>query len=115
MSLSGDVHNTEAQTAPVQCGKPGCCAQNSAQEASIAERIETVLKTQLQATHVEVIDESSGCGARLTIVVVSQVFDTKPLLAQHRLVNKAAADLLSQVHAFTIKTYTPAKWAQRSI
>lgn len=112
MAQSGDDHNTKAEAVPIECGKPGCCAPNLAQEASIAERIETVLRAQLQATHVEVIDESSGCGARLTIVVVSQVFDTKPLLAQHRLVNKVAADLLSQVHAFTIKTYTPAKWAQ---
>lgn len=113
MDSNGDDHNPKAQAVPVECGKPGCCAPNSAQETSITERIESVLRAQLQATHVEIIDESSGCGARLTIVVVSQVFDTKPLLAQHRLVNKVAADLLSQVHAFTLKTYTPAKWAQR--
>lgn len=32
----------------------------------------------------EVIDQSDGCGAKFSVVIVSDVFDGKPLLQRHR-------------------------------
>ena len=61
--------------------------------------------------HVAVEDLSDGCGAKLKITIVSAKFEGLPLLKQHRLVNDAAKDELSAVHAFNLKTFTPAKWA----
>ena len=69
------------------------------------------LKAALDATHVAVEDLSDGCGAKLKITIVSAKFEGLPLLKQHRLVNDAAKDELSAVHAFNLKTFTPAKWA----
>jgi len=63
------------------------------------------------ASHVEVLAEGSGCGQKLKIVIVATAFEGLPMLKQHRLVNAAAKDELAKVHAFNVKTYTPAKWA----
>ncbi|KAJ1450767.1 bola protein, partial [Pelagophyceae sp. CCMP2097] len=68
------------------------------------------LRAALGATHVEVVDESDGCGAKLKIVVVAAQFEGLALLAQHRLVNAAAKDELAAVHAFNLKTFSPTKW-----
>ena len=76
--------------------------------------VATCLRSALAATHVEVIAEGAGCGQKLQIVVVSAQFEGKPLLKQHRMVNEAAKDELAKVHAFNVKSYTPAKWAARS-
>ena len=76
--------------------------------------VATRLRSALAATHVEVIAEGAGCGQKLQIVVVSAQFEGKPLLKQHRMINEAAKDELAKVHAFNVKSYTPAKWAARS-
>jgi len=121
----------EAPAAPVQCGQPGCCAENPVvdetgapakttsravqpEEPSEEHPIAARLRAALDADLVTVVDESDGCGAKLQIVVVSKRFEGKPLLAQHRLVNAAAKDELGAVHAFNLKTYTPAKWAAKA-
>lgn len=109
------------------CGTPGCCAENPApgapaegeRAAALENNVEgdeqhpiaAKLRAELQASYASVVDESDGCGAKLRLVVVSPVFEGKTILAQHRLVNAAAKDALADVHAFNVKTYTPAKWA----
>mmetsp|Transcript_13626 Transcript_13626/g.41162 ORF Transcript_13626/g.41162 Transcript_13626/m.41162 type:complete len:177 (-) Transcript_13626:750-1280(-) len=108
-----------------QCGEPGCCAENPATDVTpehdVAPEVEdeqhpiaAKLRAELQASYASVADESDGCGAKLRLTVVSPVFEGKTILAQHRLVNAAAKDALAGVHAFNVKTYTPAKWAARS-
>lgn len=64
-------------------------------------------------THVECTVEGSDCGgARVELTVVSESFAGKPLLKRHRLVNELFdAELKgNQIHALTIKAYTPAQW-----
>jgi acid stress-induced BolA-like protein IbaG/YrbA len=64
-------------------------------------------------THVECTVEGSDCGgARVEVTVVSDAFNGNPPLKRHRLVNEAfAAELKSnQIHALTIKAYTPVQW-----
>ena len=58
----------------------------------------------------EVKDISGGCGQSFEVLIVSNVFDGKPLLQRHRLVNECLKEEISQIHAFTQKTYTPAQW-----
>mmetsp|Transcript_23192 Transcript_23192/g.30012 ORF Transcript_23192/g.30012 Transcript_23192/m.30012 type:complete len:111 (-) Transcript_23192:69-401(-) len=103
----------------VQCGEPGCCSENPDPEKETAAAktivlnehpIAAKLRAALEAEHVQVIDESDGCGSKLQIIVVSKLFQGKMLLAQHRAVNSAISDELKSVHAFNLKTYTPAKW-----
>lgn len=69
----------------------------------------------LDATHVECLDVSGGTceGAKLELIVVSEVFQGLPLLKRHRKVNEALADLMPQIHAVTIKAWTPGQWEQK--
>ncbi|XP_026472153.1 bolA-like protein 2 [Ctenocephalides felis] len=72
--------------------------------------LEEKLKTQLQAEHVEVVDLSDGCGDKFSAVIVSSVFEGKPLLARHKLVNSTLAEELKTIHAFSQKPLTPEQW-----
>ena len=76
--------------------------------------VATVLKAGLDASRVEVQAEGSGCGQKLQIRVVAKDFEGLTMIKQHRLVNTVAKDELAKVHAFNVKTYSPAKWAARS-
>ena len=71
------------------------------------------LRTSLEASHVEVVDDSDGCGTKLIATIVSKQFEGKPLPAQHRLVYSALEEEMKTIHALNIKTFTPAKWAAR--
>lgn len=75
------------------------------------EQLKQKLTEKLEATHVEVTDESDGCGGKFSAVIVSSQFQGKPLLQRHRLVNAALAEELKTIHAFSQKTYTPEQWA----
>ena len=76
--------------------------------------VATALKAGLDASRVEVTAEGSGCGQKLQILVVAKDFEGLTMIKQHRLVNTVAKDELAKVHAFNVKTYSPAKWAARS-
>ncbi|XP_037088494.1 bolA-like protein 2 [Pollicipes pollicipes] len=75
--------------------------------------IKEKLTSGLEALHVEVLDESDGCGGKFSVVVVSKQFEGKPLLARHRLVNSLLSKELKEIHAFSQKTLTPDQWEQR--
>ncbi|KAL0818569.1 hypothetical protein ABMA28_009008 [Loxostege sticticalis] len=63
---------------------------------------------------IEVTDESDGCGAKFSVLVVSDKFQGKPLLARHRLVNSVLQEELKTIHAFTQKTLTVEQWKAQS-
>ncbi|XP_026670974.1 bolA-like protein 2 isoform X2 [Ceratina calcarata] len=46
--------------------------------------IKSKLTEGLNASHVEVTDESDGCGAKFSVTIVSSAFEGKPLLQRHR-------------------------------
>ena len=73
--------------------------------------VAAALKRGLDASRVEVQAEGSGCGQKLQILVVAADFEGLTMIKQHRLVNTVAKAELAQVHAFNVKTYSPAKWA----
>lgn len=72
--------------------------------------IKNKLIESLKASHVEVVDESDGCGAKFSVIIVSDVFKGKPLLQRHRLVNGVLEEELKNIHAFSQKTLTPEQW-----
>ncbi|KAH8554623.1 bola protein [Umbelopsis sp. PMI_123] len=78
------------------------------------DSLEQVIKERLQAEHVEVVDNSGGCGQMFEVVIVSPLFKDKRTLARHRLVNDTLKDEISKVHAFSQKSYTPEEWAQHN-
>ncbi|KAI0321891.1 bola-like protein [Amylostereum chailletii] len=79
----------------------------------LASDIERVLKSKLAVEHVEVLDESGGCGDKYAVLIVSEAFAGKSTLARHRMVNEILKDEIAQIHAFTQKTLTPKQWAEQ--
>ncbi|KAH8415764.1 hypothetical protein KR222_000424 [Zaprionus bogoriensis] len=75
-----------------------------------AKYLEDKLKEKLAATHVQVSDDSDGCGGKFSVIIVSKAFEGKTLLQKHRLVNSTLAEELKEIHAFSQKSYTPEEW-----
>ncbi|KAJ5762128.1 uncharacterized protein N7511_005510, partial [Penicillium nucicola] len=75
-----------------------------------ADSLKIKLIETLQALHVEVEDLSGGCGQAFQAVIVSPQFESKTMLARHRLVNAALKDEIAAIHAWTPKCYTPEQW-----
>ncbi|XP_049766785.1 bolA-like protein 2 [Schistocerca cancellata] len=77
------------------------------------EYIKSKLIKELEASHVEVHDESDGCGAKFSVLIVSDKFEGKPLLQRHRLVNSVLEEELKTIHAFSQKTLTAKQWQEQ--
>ncbi|XP_046979325.1 bolA-like protein 2 [Schistocerca americana] len=77
------------------------------------EYIKSKLIKELEASHVEVHDESDGCGAKFSVLIVSDKFEGKPLLQRHRLVNSVLEEELKTIHAFSQKTLTTKQWQEQ--
>jgi BolA protein len=84
---------------------------------SVQERIEQKLAGGLRILHLEVINESGqhnvppGSESHFKVVVVSNDFEGKSLVAQHRAVYKLlGGELERQVHALALHTYTERLW-----
>jgi stress-induced morphogen len=60
--------------------------------------------------HIEATDLSDGCGGKFHIVCVAEDFRGKPLLAQHRMINKILEEEMKTIHALTMKTMNPDQW-----
>jgi acid stress-induced BolA-like protein IbaG/YrbA len=55
-----------------------------------------------------------GGGGKFEATVISDAFEGKNILAKHRLVYAALDDQIKsgEVHAVSIRAYTPAEWSQ---
>ena len=83
-------------------------------------RIERKLVERLEATHVEVIDDShlhaghagaASGGGHFRALVVSPRFVGLSLLESQRLVYEVLADEMGgEIHALSVKTLTPDRW-----
>ncbi|EIM90496.1 bola-like protein [Stereum hirsutum FP-91666 SS1] len=74
------------------------------------EEMEAVIRSAIPITHLQILDESSGCGENYSVVIVSEAFEGKNTLARHRMVNEMLKKEISSIHAFTQKTFTPKQW-----
>jgi BolA protein len=88
---------------------------------SVQEIIERKLAEGLAALHLEVTNESGqhnvppGSESHFKVVVVSNDFEDKKLVAQHRLVYKLlGSELQGQIHALALHTYTEQGWRART-
>mmetsp|Transcript_5037 Transcript_5037/g.7521 ORF Transcript_5037/g.7521 Transcript_5037/m.7521 type:complete len:104 (-) Transcript_5037:229-540(-) len=70
------------------------------------EHLKSVLTEKVGASIVLAVDESDGCGAKFSIVVVSNSFEGVPLLERHRMVNDALKEEMKSIHALSMKTWT---------
>jgi len=87
---------------------------------SVQSSISKELSTGLDVLHLEVINESgqhnvpAGSESHFKVVVVSNDFRGKSLVAQHRMIYRLLAEALqSQVHALALHTYTEESWREK--
>ena len=79
-------------------------------DSCTAAQLEEKISKKLDASYVQAVDTSDGCGGKFEVTVVAEAFRGKTLLQQHRLVNAALTEELQKIHAFSQKTYTPEQW-----
>ena len=90
----------------------------------IVEVINKIMREELSATHVSVIDEShlhrghkaAGGGGHYHLTVVSPDFENTGLIDQRRMVYRALDTQINgspkMIHALQIKTMTPDQWGK---
>jgi stress-induced morphogen len=73
--------------------------------------LKTRLETLAPGTHAEVVD-LTGTQDHYQALIVSKAFEGKPMMEQHRMVFAILKAEMSteEVHAFTLKTYTPEQY-----
>ncbi len=84
---------------------------------SMQAEIETRLSAELKPFVMQVINESdnhnvpAGSESHFKLVLVSERFEGKTLLARHRLINSILeSQLQNGIHALAIHTYTESEW-----
>ncbi len=88
------------------------------------EALEARIRSRLAATHVEVIDEShlhvGHAGARdggqhFRAIIVSEKFEgLSPVRAQQLVYDSVEEWMGKEIHALSMKTFTPESWAANS-
>ncbi len=84
---------------------------------SVAQNIIEKLTEALGPAHLEVINESHNhhvppnSETHFKVIIASELFDGKRLLARHRAVNEAlATEFANGLHALSMHTYSPSEW-----
>ena len=77
-----------------------------------AELLQSIIADGLPCEHIAL----EGDGRHWFATIVSSEFEGKRLLARQRLVYGTLGDRIKtdEVHALSMKTYTPAEWAAKS-
>ncbi|WP_439517770.1 BolA family protein [Hydrogenophaga sp.] len=74
-----------------------------------AEQLQTLIAAGLPCEHIEV----TGDGRHWAAVIVSPAFEGRRLIQRHQAVYGTLGPRIQndEVHALSMKTYTPAEWA----
>ena len=76
-----------------------------------SEELQSIIAAGLQCEHLEL----SGDGRHWYATIVSNAFDGQRLIKRHQKVYATLGGRLQtdEVHALSMKTYTPAEWAAK--
>lgn len=73
----------------------------------------------LQTQHLDVLDESHmhsrGLETHYKAVIVSELFAGLNAVKRHQQAYAAVGELMGQIHALALHTYTPEEWAQQGV
>jgi acid stress-induced BolA-like protein IbaG/YrbA len=74
-----------------------------------SDELQSLISTGLACDHIEV----TGDGRHWAAVIVAPAFEGKRLIARHQIVYATLGQRMhtDEVHALSMKTYTPAEWA----
>ncbi|KAK8206925.1 hypothetical protein M8818_004760 [Zalaria obscura] len=87
--------------------------QNQLSSGITADTLRETLIHKLEATHVDIVDLSGGCGQMFEAIIVSPAFAKKTTLMRHRLVNNTLKEEIAAIHAWTPKCFTPEEWEKK--
>ncbi|HSO06405.1 MAG TPA: BolA family protein [Pelomicrobium sp.] len=74
------------------------------------EDVKNYIENGLACDHVAV----EGDGQHFEAIIVSPEFRGKTMVQQHQLVYRALGERMrEQIHALSMKTYTPEQWAEK--
>ncbi|MDV7211969.1 BolA family protein [Azotobacter beijerinckii] len=83
-----------------------------------SERIKTALAA-LEPQYLELLDESHmhsrGQETHYKAVIVSPQFASLGVVKRHQKVYATLGELMGQIHALALHTYTPGEWAERGV
>ncbi|MCO6355018.1 BolA/IbaG family iron-sulfur metabolism protein [Pseudoalteromonas shioyasakiensis] len=85
---------------------------------SMQQQIEQKLAAGIECKHLNVVNESHmhsrGTESHFKVVIVSEEFAGKRLLARHRQINELLKDeLANHIHALAIHTFTPEEFSEQ--
>ena len=83
---------------------------SSSSSGTPEEKMQAVLRDELGAEFVEIEDISGGCGSMYKMFVVSAEFEGLNQVKQHRLVQRALASEIADMHGLTLKTLAASKF-----
>lgn len=79
----------------------------------------TAALAALQPEHLEVLDESHmhsrGLETHYKAVIVSPAFAGLNAVKRHQKVYTTVGELMGQIHALALHTYTPQEWAEQGV
>ena len=77
-----------------------------------AEQLQHIISAGLQCEHLEI----DGDGRHWSAVIVSPAFEGKRLIQRHQAVYATLGEKIrtDEVHALSMKTYTPVEWAEQN-
>jgi len=82
--------------------------RNKGEEVVTAESIEHSIKASLPCTWIRV---EGNDGHHFSAIIVSELFEGKNIVKQHQLVYQALGERMrEEIHALSMKTYTPEQW-----
>ncbi|KAG8215250.1 hypothetical protein J3R82DRAFT_8803 [Butyriboletus roseoflavus] len=68
--------------------------------------LEQAIRDVFPVSHLQVEDQSDGCGESYSVLLVSEAFEGKTTLARHRLINEVLKVQIAQMHAFSQVRHT---------
>jgi acid stress-induced BolA-like protein IbaG/YrbA len=78
-----------------------------------SEDVKGYIEQGLVCQHVQVLGDD---GQHFEAIVVSSLFAGKNMVQQHQMVYQALGDRMRQeIHALSMRTFTPEAWAQFSV
>jgi acid stress-induced BolA-like protein IbaG/YrbA len=78
-----------------------------------AQQLENYITQSLACDYIKVLGDD---GTHFEAVIVSPAFEGKRMVQQHQLVYGALGDRMrAEIHALSMQTYTPQKWAELNI
>ncbi|MEE2923907.1 MAG: BolA/IbaG family iron-sulfur metabolism protein [bacterium] len=80
------------------------------------QELEDIIRGLVAVEAIE-IEDMTGTQDHWKVMVVSQDFENKSRIDQHKLIFDPLQDRIksNEIHALTLKTYTPDKWKKLSL